>query len=114
MSGRDGYGDLGGALTQIRSASEEASGRNGLDEVSRNVHAELSDRVIGSAFAILMIVSLLSLMTEYAVPVIASCAAVAVLLGLVAVRRRARTEKLRDMQLRVLAEKKMQEDETNA
>ena len=114
MSGRDGNSDFGAALTQIRSASAELSGRNGLDEVSRNVRAELTDRAVGSVFALLAIFSLVSLMTEYALPIIASCVAVAVLLALIGVRRRARVEKLREMQLRALAEKKMQEDETNA
>ena len=114
MSGRDGYSDFGGAQTQISSASAELSGRNGLDELSRSVRAELTDRTVGTVFALLAILSLGSLMTGYALPVVASCVAVGILLGLSGVRRRARIEKLREMQVRALAENKMQKDETNA
>ena len=95
---------------QVLAASAELAGKGGLAGLGSKNSAELNEQAAGAIGAILLMVSVLALMTDYPQHIIAACVFVALCLAGYVWLKRKRLSQLRKQQWREHAASETQED----
>ena len=106
MSGDASNQELGIAQVHMHAAVDRMNAGDGLRRQSVANGVELGERGIGALAAVLVVVSLGALATDHSHIIIGACAAIALILCGIWLRRRSNIHRIREKQVSDLADRK--------